>query len=71
MIECHKTETEVITSANQKKGTFSGENSMRTQGKNKQTAQSAGNAADQLVIGVSLAFDWLKEWREFSGPITL
>ena len=47
---------------------------MRTQGKNKQTAQSAGNAgnaADQLVIGVSLAFDWLKEWREFSGPITL
>ena len=70
MIECHKTETEVITSANQKKGTFSGE-PMRTQGKNKQTAQSAGNAADQLVIGVSLAFDWLKEWREFSGPITL
>ena len=44
---------------------------MRTQGKNQQTAQSAGNAADQLVIGVSLAFDWLKEWREFSGPITL
>ena len=70
LIECHKTETEVITSANQKKGTFSGE-PMRTQGKNKQTAQSAGNAADQLVIGVSLAFDWLKEWREFSGPITL
>ena len=67
MTECHKTETEVITLANQKKGTFSGE-PMRTQGKNKQTAQSA---ADQLVIGVSLAFDWLKEWREFSGPITL
>lgn len=42
---------------------------MRTQGKNQQTAQSAGNAADQLVIGVSLAFDWLKEWREFFRAI--
>ena len=28
------------------------------------------NAGDQVVIGVSFAFDWLREWREFSGPIT-
>ena len=28
------------------------------------------NAGDQVVISVSFAFDWLREWREFSGPIT-
>ena len=27
------------------------------------------NAGDQVVIGVSFAFDWLREWCEFSGPI--
>ena len=27
------------------------------------------NAGDQVVIGVSFACDWLREWHEFSGPI--
>lgn len=27
-------------------------------------------ARDQVVTGVSLACDWLREWRESSGPIT-
>ena len=26
------------------------------------------NAGDQVVIGVSFASDWLREWREFSEP---
>lgn len=39
---------------------------MRTQSKNKQTAEGREDAADQLVIGDSLAFDWLTEWCEFS-----
>ena len=28
------------------------------------------NAGDQIVIGFSFASDWLRKWREFSGPIT-
>ena len=32
--------------------------------------QSRENAGDQVVIGFSFESDWLKEWCEFSGPIT-
>ena len=28
------------------------------------------NAGDQVAIGLNFASDWLREWREFSGPIT-
>ena len=35
---------------------------MRTPSKNNQTAQ--------VLIGFSSASDWLREWREFSRPIT-
>ena len=28
------------------------------------------NASDQVVFGFSFTFDWLRLWREFSGPIT-
>ena len=28
------------------------------------------NAGYQAAIGLSFAFDWFREWREFSGPIT-
>ena len=28
------------------------------------------NAGDQDEIDLSFASDWLREWREFSGPIT-
>ena len=27
-------------------------------------------AGDQFVMGFSFAFDWLRKWHEFSGPIT-
>ena len=27
-------------------------------------------ASDQVVFGFSLTFDWIRLWREFSGPIT-
>ena len=43
---------------------------MRTQSTNKQIVQSAVNAGDQVTIGFSFASDWLREWREFPGPIT-
>ena len=36
-----------------------------------QTAYGAReNAGDQVIIGVSFEFNWLMEWRDFSGPIT-
>ena len=28
------------------------------------------NARNQVVFGFSFTFDWLRLWREFSGPIT-
>ena len=28
------------------------------------------NASDLAMIGFSFTFDWLRLWREFSGPIT-
>ena len=28
------------------------------------------NAGDQVVIGFSFASDWLRDWRESSGPMT-
>ena len=28
------------------------------------------NASNQVVFCFSLTFDWLRLWREFSGPIT-
>ena len=28
------------------------------------------NATNQVVFGFSFTFDWLRLWREFSGPIT-
>ena len=28
------------------------------------------NASDQVAIGFSFEFDWLKKWREFFGTIT-
>ena len=28
------------------------------------------NANDQVTIGFSFASDWLRGWREFSGPNT-
>ena len=68
-IECSKSKTDVITTANQKKGKYP-EEPMRNQRKNSHTASSAGNAGDQFVIFVNFAYDWSREWYEFSGPIT-
>ena len=33
-------------------------------------AETRENVGDQVVIGFSFESDWLKEWYEFSGPIT-
>ena len=42
---------------------------MRAQSKNKRFTKKRENVGDQVVIGVSFACDWLREWHEFSGPI--
>ena len=44
---------------------------MRTQSKKQTTYLKRGkNASDQVEIGFSFAFDWLRWRREISGPIT-
>ena len=40
---------------------------MKTQSKNTHTAGSAGKRG---LLGFSYTSDWLRKWREFSGPVT-
>ena len=42
---------------------------MRIQSKPTNLPKARENAGDQVVIGLSIASDWLREWHEFSGPI--
>ena len=73
-IECRKTKTKVITTANQNKDKYHNE-PVRTQSKihvhgNGNRSQARENASDQVAIGFSFASDWLRGRREFSRPIT-
>ena len=69
-IECRKTKTKVITTANKNKDKYRNE-PMRTPKVNtRNRSQARENAGDQVTIGFSFAFDWLRGWREFSRPIT-
>ena len=43
---------------------------MRTQGKTTKLSKARENAGNLVVIGFGFASDWLREGREFSGPIT-
>ena len=52
-----------------KKGGYP-EEPMRTQRKTSKPPKARENAGNQVVIGVSFASDWLRQWSEFSGPIT-
>ena len=42
---------------------------MRTRSENK-LPNARENASDQVAIGSSFESDWVRKWREFSGPIT-
>ena len=42
---------------------------MRIQSKTIKLPKAQENVGDQVVIGLSFASDWLREWCEFSGPI--
>ena len=43
---------------------------MRTHNKTTKFPKAQENAGDQVVIDFSFASDWLRNWRDFSGPIT-
>ena len=61
-MECRKTKTKALTTANEKKG-----KSVEPT----QLQKARYNAGDRVVIGFGFgfAFDWFNEWREFSRPI--
>lgn len=42
---------------------------MKSKGKNK-LPKARENAGEHVAAGFTLAFDWLRNWREFSRPIT-
>ena len=43
---------------------------MRTPSKTTKLPKAWLNASEQVLIGFSFASDWLRQWREFSRPIT-
>ena len=51
--------TKLTTTANEQKEKF-----------HLKRGKARENAGDQVVIDVGFASDWLREWREFCGPIT-
>ena len=68
-MDCRTTKIKLTTTANQRKGKYLQE-PIRTQRKTTEMSKARENAGDQVVIVFSFASDWLKERREFSGPIT-
>ena len=66
-IECRKTETKVITTANKKYIYI-----YISQRANKDTfklRKARENATDQVAISFSFKSDWFRKWREFSASI--
>ena len=65
-----KTKTKVIRTADQRKGKYH-KKLWKNQSKNKNTACSARQRVRPTCIAISFSFqsDWLRGWREFSGPI--
>ena len=66
-IECRKTETKVITTANKKEIYI-----YISQRANKDTfklRKARENATDQVAISFSFKSDWFRKWREFSASI--
>ena len=68
-VVCHNTKTKLITTANQKKGKhFKSQWELKV--KTIKLAKARENAGEQAAIVFNFASDWLRGWREFSGPIT-
>ena len=65
-IERRKTSTKITTSANQEKEEHRKELKVKTS----KIPEARENADDQVVIGLSLASDWLRKWCKFSRPVT-
>ena len=68
-IEFSEAKTKEITKENQNKGkTLKSHRELRV--KSTKLPKARENAGDQAAIGLSFAFDWFRERRGFSGPIT-
>ena len=68
--ECNEIGAEVITSANQRRGSYLKEPIWIQKKKTSNLQKSREHVRVQVVIGFSVVFDWLWKEREFSGPIT-
>ena len=68
-IEFSEVKTKEITKVNQnEEKTLKSHRELKV--KSTKLPKARENAGDQAAIGLSFAFDWFREWREFSGPIT-
>ena len=63
-----KAKTNAMTMANQTKKKIKGANQ---KSRKKQARKAQESKGDREVIEFSSASDWLKEWSEFYGPITV
>lgn len=72
-ISCRKTKTKEVTTTNQSKEE---KPHAANEVKATQLLEAREDAGDQVagdqvaMIGFSFQCDWLKKWREFTGPIT-
>ena len=64
-----KMKTKIIMAANQRKGKLHN-GPMSIQVKVSKLLKARENACDEVAIGFGFESDWLREWHEFSGPIT-
>ena len=67
-IECHKTKIKTTTTANHSEEYIS-RSQWELEVKTSKLPEARENASDQVVIGLSLASDWLRKWRQSHNKV--
>ena len=69
-IECGEAKTDKIPATNHNKALHCHQ-LMRNQSDNRKLLEARESANDQVANVFSFEFDWLREWRKYSEPITV
>ena len=69
MIECHETKSKIIATLNHSKENVTTNVNLKLT-ETRKLLEARENASDHFEIGCSFESDWLKERREFCGPIS-
>lgn len=69
-IECYRTKTKEITTANQKKREKSEGANANLEFKAYKLSKAPENVRNQVAAAFSFAYDWLRDGWQYFGPIT-